>query len=262
MMSAPNVSAASAANSASATTAAAATAFLTGAAGALPSRTVAVLEAIKHAILAGELKPGQALVETDLAEVLGVSKTPVREALKTLAGAGLVTMNPYKGAAVRIVDDEQARYVYDARLLIEPVALSRAIALKGAGEAGGDWRSAHRALQRADHAAGQAERSLADRDFHRELYAGCGNPLLTKMLDDLCDQTALVSAAAWRHEPGGQHLPSWEHEAAEHRAVLQAAEDGDAGRAAALLRGHITSFVARNFPEPQEPQKSQENQNR
>ena len=64
-------------------------AFLTGAAGALPSRTVAVLEAIKHAILAGELKPGRSLVETDLAAVLGVSKTPVREALKTLAGAGL-----------------------------------------------------------------------------------------------------------------------------------------------------------------------------
>ena len=70
-------------------TRASASAFLTGAAGALPSRTVAVLEAIKHAILAGELKPGQALVETDLAEVLGVSKTPVREALKTLAGAAL-----------------------------------------------------------------------------------------------------------------------------------------------------------------------------
>src|SRR6266516_408875 len=86
----------------------AASAFLTGAAGALPSRTVAVLEAIKHAILVGELRPGQALVETDLAEVLGVSKTPVREALKTLAGAGLVIMNPYKGAAVRVVDDELA----------------------------------------------------------------------------------------------------------------------------------------------------------
>ena len=88
------------------TAAGTASAFLTGAAGALPSRTVAVLEAIKHAILTGELRPGQALVETDLAEVLGVSKTPVREALKTLAGAGLVTMNPYKGAAVRVVDDE------------------------------------------------------------------------------------------------------------------------------------------------------------
>ena len=100
---------------------------MTGAAGALPSRTVAVLEAIRHAILAGELRPGQALVETDLAEVLGVSKTPVREALKTLAGAGLVTMNPYKGAAVRVVDDQQARHVYDARLLLEPEALARAV---------------------------------------------------------------------------------------------------------------------------------------
>ena len=229
-----------------------ASAFLTGAAGALPSRTVAVLEAIKHAILTGELRPGQALVETDLAEVLGVSKTPVREALKTLAGAGLVTMNPYKGAAVRVVDDELARHVYDARLLLEPEALARAVTR------GHDWRPAHAALTRADHAPDQAERSLANRDFHRELYAGCGNPLLIKMLDDLRDQTALVSVAAWRHEPDWLlegTTPSWEHEAAEHRTVLRAAEDGDAEHAAALLRGHITSFVARNFGKPQENQK-------
>ncbi len=115
-------------------------AFLTAGAGALPSRTVAVLEAIKHAILTGELKPGRPLVETDLAELLGVSKTPVREALKTLAGAGLVTMNPYKGAAVRVVDDEQARHVYDVRLLLEPEALARAVA------AGPGWHAAHAAL--------------------------------------------------------------------------------------------------------------------
>ena len=184
------------------------------------------------------------MVETDLADVLGVSKTPVREALKTLAGAGLVTMNPYKGAAVRVVDGEQARHVYDARLLLEPEALVRAVVR------GHDWRSAHQALARADSARDQAERSLANRAFHRELYAGCGNPLLIRMLDDLRDQTALVSVAAWRHEPDWLAHPSWEHEAAEHRAVLQAAEDGDAQRAAVLLRGHITSFVARNFPEP------------
>ena len=225
-------------------------AFLTGAAGALPSRTVAVLEAIKHAILTGELKPGQALVETDLAEALGVSKTPVREALKTLAGAGLVTMSPYKGAAVRVVDDEQARHVYDARLLLEPEALARAVTR------GHDWRPAHAALTRADRAADQAERSLANRDFHRELYAGCGNPLLIKMLDDLRDQTALVSATAWRHEPDHGQAPSWEHDAAEHRSMLRAAEDGDAERAAVLLREHITSFAARNFVKPQENQKA------
>src|ERR1700678_2425823 len=115
-------------------------AFLTGAAGALPSRTVAVLGAIKHAILTGELKGGQALVETDLAEVLGVSKTPVREALKTLAGAGLVTMNRNKAAAARVSDENHARHVYDARLLLEPEALARATA------AGHDWQAAHAAL--------------------------------------------------------------------------------------------------------------------
>jgi DNA-binding GntR family transcriptional regulator len=218
-------------------------AFLTAAAGALPSRTVAVLEAIKHAILAGELEPGRPLIETDLATVLGVSKTPVREALKTLAGAGLVTIHPYKGAAVRTLDDAQARHIYDLRLLLEPEALGRAVA------AGHDWAKARDALDRADACADQAERSLANRDFHHELYAGCGNPLLVRMLDDLRDQTALVSAAAWRHEPKiPPRTPSWEHEAAEHRSVLNAAQDGDARCAAGLLEAHITSFVRRNFP--------------
>jgi DNA-binding GntR family transcriptional regulator len=222
--------------------------FLTGAAGALPSRTVAVLDAIKHAILAGELKPGQSLVETDLAAVLGVSKTPVREALKTLAGAGLVTMSPYRGAVVRMVDDEHARHIYDLRLLLEPEALGRAIAV------GHDWRAARVALERAATSADQVERSLANRDFHRELYAGCGNPLLTGVLDDLRDQTALVSAAAWRLDPAvalgtaaGQPTPSWEREAEEHVAVLSAAEAGDARLATGLLRAHIESFVRRNF---------------
>jgi DNA-binding GntR family transcriptional regulator len=238
-------------------------AFLTGAAGALPSRTVAVLEAIKHAILAGELPPGHALVETDLAALLGVSKTPVREALKTLAGAGLVTVHPYKGAVVRLVDDVQARYIYDLRLLLEPEALARSVEPgRGRGDGPG-WGPAHEALARADTSADQAERSLANRDFHHELYAGCGNPLLVSMLDDLRDQTALVSAAAWRDDrpgPSGS-APSWEHEAAEHRGVLAAAQAGHAARAASLLKAHIASFVQRNFPAvPEQPQPAQSHQ--
>ena len=210
--------------------------FLTGAAGALPSRTVAVLEAIKHAILAGELKPGQPLVETDLAEKLGVSKTPVREALKTLAGAGLVTMSPYKGATVRVVGDDQAQHLYDVRLLLEPEALARSVAT------GHDWQQARFALARADDATDLVERNLANRDFHGELYAGCGNPLLISILADLRDQTALVSTAFWRQNP------SWECEAAEHLQILQAAAAADAPAAANLLRAHIASFVQRNFP--------------
>jgi DNA-binding GntR family transcriptional regulator len=247
--------------------------FLNGSTGAAPSRTEAVLDAIKHAILAGELRPGQGLVETELAQMLGVSKTPVREALKTLAGAGLVTMSPYRGATVRAIDAGSAAAIYDLRLLLEPEGVRRAVqagleqaGLEQAGPeqagpdqagpdqagpggraglAAGPWAAAQAALAASDAAADQAQRSLANREFHRALYLACGNPLLVKTLDDLRDQTALVSVLSW--EQGA----SWQQEAAEHRVILAAARSGAAGEAAALLHAHIAGFAGRHFPEPE-----------
>ncbi|MFF7329423.1 GntR family transcriptional regulator [Streptomyces sp. NPDC090306] len=202
----------------------------------VPSRTQYVLEGIKHRILTGGLTPGQALVETELAAQFGVSKTPVREALKTLAGTGLVVMNQYKGVTVRTVDADMAREVYDVRLLLEPEALRRAVRL------GASLDAARDALARADQAADTAERSLANREFHRSLYLPCGNPLLGRMLDEVRDQAALVSAVAWAADP------SWEREAAEHREILRLALAGDADAAARELHAHIASFVRRAFP--------------
>ena len=203
---------------------------------AVPSRTEAVLDTVKHAILTGRLVPGQALIEAELAAKLGVSKTPVREALKTLAGAGLVTLNPYRGASVRTVDDTLACSVYDIRLLLEPEAL------RGAVRRGDEHlAAAARALELAAAATDRADRSLANREFHRSLYLGCGNDLMIGILDGLRDQTALVSAVVWAR------TPSWEQEAAEHQAILDAARSGAADRAAALLHKHISAFVARNF---------------
>jgi DNA-binding GntR family transcriptional regulator len=208
----------------------------------VPSRTEAVLDALKHAILTGRLPPGRALVENDLAAQLGVSKTPVREALKTLAGAGLVTMSPYKGATVRTVDDALAHSVYDIRILLEPEAVRRSVERSAAGRAQ-HWAAAAAALDAADRAADRADRSLANREFHRAMYLGCGNDLMVGMLDGLRDQTALVSAVVW------DRSPSWEREAAEHRAILDAAQAEDAEQAATLLREHIAAFVERNFGE-------------
>ena len=206
---------------------------------AVPSRTEAVLDALKHAILTGRLAPGQPLIETELAAQLGVSKTPVREALKTLAGAGLVTMSPYKGASVRLVDDALAHSVYDIRVLLEPEAVRRAAGRGGA--AGDSWSAAAAALDQADVAADRAERQQANRAFHRALYAGCGNDLMVGILDGLRDQTALVSTAVWTRNA------SWEQEAAEHRAILEAVTAGRADLAASLLEEHIRAFVERNF---------------
>ncbi|MCM2430676.1 GntR family transcriptional regulator [Streptomyces sp. RKAG337] len=206
----------------------------------IPSRTQYVQEAIKHGILTGQLSPGQALVEADLAAQFGVSKTPVREALKTLAGTGLVVMSQYKGVTVRTVDAAMAREIYDVRLLLEPEALRRSIVRKESLAAAQD------ALVRAGGAEDRADRSLANRDFHRALYLPCGNPLLTRMLDEVRDQAALVSTVAWAASP------SWEQEAREHQEILRAALAGDADGAAGLLHTHISDFVRRAFPDHEE----------
>lgn len=203
----------------------------------IPSRTQFVLEAIKHAVLTGQLSPGQPLVEADLAAQFGVSKTPVREALKTLAGSGLVVISPYRGVTVRTVDASMARGVYDVRLLLEPEALRRTVSREVPMAAAQD------ALVRAESAPDRAERSLANRDFHRALYVTCGNPLLAHMLDELRDQAALVSTVAWAT------VPSWEQEAAEHREILRTALAGDADRAGRLLHAHIEDFLHRAFPD-------------
>ncbi|MFJ4918932.1 GntR family transcriptional regulator [Streptomyces sp. NPDC088725] len=202
----------------------------------IPSRTQYILEAVRHRILTGDLSPGRPLVETELAAQYGVSKTPVREALKTLAGSGLVVMSQYKGATVRTVDAAMAREVYDVRLLLEPEAVRRTVA------AGAPPDEAADALVRADTATDTAQRSLANRDFHRALYQACGNPLLVRMLDEVRDQAALVAAAAWSAEP------TWEREAAEHRRILRLARAGDAEGAGRALYDHIARFVERAFP--------------
>ena len=194
------------------------------------SRTGLVVRALRLAILSAELPAGQPLVEADLAERFGISKTPVREALKTLAGAGLVTMSEYRGAVVRVVDPQMAYNVFDMRALLEPTAVARTV------ENGADVEGARGALRRAESAETEAERSLANRDFHRDLYAGCGNDILVATLDGLREQTALITVNAWTKRP------SWEAEATEHEQILEAVAAGDPVAASARVLNHIRSF--------------------
>ncbi|MFJ9781792.1 GntR family transcriptional regulator [Amycolatopsis sp. NPDC101161] len=200
------------------------------------SRTDFVRDAIKEAILSGEFGPGETLVEAEVGALLGVSKTPVREALRILAGSGLVTMSTYKGASVRVMDAESAYAVYDLRALLEPEAVRRAV------ERGADFADARQVLAAVETGADAADRakaSLTNRLFHRALYAGCGNPLLVDVLDSLRDQAALITVTGWGFSP------TWQGEAAEHRSILAAAESGNARQAEHLLRRHITDFLDR-----------------
>jgi DNA-binding GntR family transcriptional regulator len=198
-----------------------------------------VVASIRGAILSGRLAPGDTLVERRLAEQLGVSKTPVREALIALAGAGLVTVSPNRGAAVREVSTADIRAAYEVRVLLEPWAVGRTARL-GHGTA---TEAAHAALGEAKrhlHARDHVPLSVANRTFHRALYAGCGNPLVVRQLDAVADLATLGAVTLiW------ERSPSWEAEYAEHAEILAAFDARDADGAARALRAHIRGALRR-----------------
>jgi DNA-binding GntR family transcriptional regulator len=202
------------------------------------SRSDLIVDAIRSAILSGKLPAGQPLVERDLAAMLGVSKTPIREALKVLSRSGLVTTVSFRGAAVREVDRELIDSIYEVRLLVEPVAIQHSIKRH-------DDESLQMAAATLHHARAAAEAdnfvelSACNRLFHKQLYSRCQNQLMISILDQVQDLVALISTHFWRRRA------TWSHEAAEHEDVLHAVEIGDEDRAYELVRRHVASSLER-----------------
>lgn len=197
------------------------------------TRTDLVVDSIRTAILNGVFRPGQALSERDLAARLGVSKTPVREALKLLRSTGLVELGAYQQVNVRRVNRDLVDELYRARLLIEPHAVALAVEARGAQPE----PRATAALNEAAAADDLATVSQANRRFHQLLYAQCGNRFLTDQLDQLQDITALAATEGWRHGRTDRE------EANEHTRILAAYEQGDAPQAAELMRQHIDTAL-------------------
>jgi DNA-binding GntR family transcriptional regulator len=196
------------------------------------SRSDRVYDSLRRAILDGTLAPGRALVERELAETLGVSKTPVREALKKLTLSGLVEMNSYQGVSVRQIDGSLIEELYTARAGVEPTAVRLAVVASGLTR----YDAARQALDDAHRHAAAGETAalgLANRRFHREIYSASGNRFLCEFLNQLQDLTTFVATAGWRLKA------TFEQEAEEHWAILAAMEAGDAGLAERRVGEHI-----------------------
>ncbi|QOR70420.1 GntR family transcriptional regulator [Ruania alkalisoli] len=198
------------------------------------SRGDRVRDVIQAAILDARLPQGTPLVERELSAMLGVSKTPIREALKQLQSSGLVVSTAYQGMRVRVLDAAIVREVTDARLAVEPQALRLAIAARGATT----FDEARELLARTEalvSADDTAELSVSNRAFHRCLYAACGNDLLTDFLDKLQALSSFIATAGW-------HLQAtYDEELAEHTRLLAAFERADVDTATTLLRSHIST---------------------
>lgn len=203
---------------------------------AAPTRTDMIVESLKSAIFSGRLKPGQVLVERKIAEQLGVSKTPVREALIVLERSGLLAVKS-RSIAVRDLTFTDIRHVYEERVLLEPWAIL------DAARHDAEFAAAGKALAEAKEyavAGDSAARALANRRFHRGMYASSENRFVIQALDSLQDLTALaVVGVLWEHWPIG------DKEAGEHQAIYDAARDGDATTASALMRDHISASIER-----------------
>ncbi|MBU7435817.1 GntR family transcriptional regulator [Paraburkholderia fungorum] len=150
---------------------------------------------IRDAIMAGRFRPGARLVERDLCERLGVSRTSVREALRKLEAEKLVTIIPHKGPMVATISADEVQDLYALRGLLESFA-AREFARVASDEAIAEFGAAAKEL-RAQATAGSRDGVLkAKSRLYDVLLSNCGNALISEMLNSLYSRINLLRATS------------------------------------------------------------------
>ncbi|MCC2275080.1 MULTISPECIES: GntR family transcriptional regulator [Streptomyces] len=187
---------------------------------------------VKDAVLHRRYEGGTLLTEGDLAEAVGVSRTPVREALLRLEAEGLLKLYPKKGALVLAVSAQEIADVVETRLLVEKHAAGKAVPAAPAliarlEELIDDMR--------AQAAAGDlAAVSVSDRAFHAEIVRSAGNRILSGLYEQLRDRQLRMGEAVMHAHPDriAKNI-------AEHTEILDALRSGDAEAAIRVVDRHV-----------------------
>lgn len=212
----------------------------------LPLRDV-VFNTLRQAILKGELEPGERLMEIQLAERLGVSRTPIREAIRKLELEGLVLMIPRKGAEVAKISEKSLRDVLEVRRSLEELAIELACQrmteedIQNLENAQEEFR---KAIQRGD-AMTIAE---TDEHYHDIIYNGTGNSRLVQILNNLREQMYRYRLEYIKDAAKRQIL------IVEHDHILRAVKGRHVAEAKAAIREHIDNqeiTVSKNIKEQQ-----------
>lgn len=190
-----------------------------------------IAAALREQIANGEMKDGMRLVERDLAERFGVSRVPLREALRRLEAEGLVQIHPNRGAAVRTLSLRDVREIYELRMLLEGDAIYRAVqhmdeeTLKRAA-------LVHGLLGKARTSNKQGE---LNREFHALLYRPCGNE---RQLSAIWALRAQVERYERLQTTLLADTPTFQHE---HARILAACREGNANAARSATVAHLRS---------------------
>ncbi|MGW4348582.1 GntR family transcriptional regulator [Streptomyces sp. NPDC004690] len=190
---------------------------------------------VKQAVLDRRYEGGTLLTEGELAEAVGVSRTPVREALLRLEVEGLLKLYPKKGALVLPVSAQEIADVVETRQLVEGHAVRKAVP----APAGLLARLAELLEQQKRQAAAGdlAGAAVTDRCFHAEIVRSGGNEILSRLYDQLRDRQLRMGVAVMHSHPDRIAKTL-----AEHEAILRALRDGDAEAAAGIVHGHVSWF--------------------
>ncbi len=198
------------------------------------------MASLRHAIILGELAPGQRLVESALAAKLKISRGPLREALQFLEQEGLVITLPRRGRFVRSADIRTLEEVYSLRRVLEPFAASRAIAA-WSDESYTRMKGALDRLAEASRSA--SSRLVAERDieFHTTLIELADHTLLWRTWNDSIagNLHLLLNLTTPTHD-------SLEEPVRRHAVILDGLVAGDLGALRAEIEGHIDDALARS----------------
>ena len=197
----------------------------------LPLRDV-VFNTLRRSILTGELKPGERLMEIHLADKLGVSRTPIREAIRKLELEGLVTMIPRRGAEVAQITEKHLRDVLEVRRALDALAVE--LACERITDA--ELESLKDACDNFEKETkqGNANRlARADVAFHDIILNASGNERLVQMISNLSQQMYRYRLEYVKDET------SYERLIAEHVAIYEAIRDRNGRSGAEAIKNHI-----------------------
>lgn len=191
-----------------------------------------VLEAIREAIITGVLKPRERLMEIQLAEELGVSRTPIREALRKLELEGFIVMVPRKGAYVADISFKDIADVFEIRAALE--ALAAGLAAERITEEEMEYLERH-LVEKADAIARQDMIRLVEIDtqFHEAVYRASRNERLFTIINNLREQIQRFRTTSLAYP--GRMKQSLE----EHRVIVEAIQARDVPGARQAAQDHI-----------------------
>jgi DNA-binding GntR family transcriptional regulator len=201
-----------------------------------------IADQLREAVMSGALPQGSQVGEVPLAEQLGVSRGPVREAMQRLVQEGLLRSVPHRGIFVAELTDSDVRDIYDARLAVESAAMLMIMRRPDLGKVARRLDSAVARMAAAVDRGDGAALSRGDLAFHELLVALSGSVRLQRMASTLLVETRMCLAALTDTYVAPTRLVE------EHAEIVAAIRSGDNLRALTVLDEHMRDAVERLAP--------------